>query len=33
MIRTGKGNVTHLAKLKQIINTGISLTPQMKINI
>ena len=32
-IRTSKGNVTHLAKLKQIINTGIALTPEMKISI
>ena len=33
MIRTSEGNVTHLAKLKQIINTGIALTPEMKISI
>ena len=26
-IRTREGNVTHLAKLKQIINTGIALSP------
>ena len=32
-IRTSKGNVTHLAKLKQIINAGITLTPEMKVNI
>ena len=31
MIRTSKGNVTHLAKLKQIINTGIVLTPKTKL--
>ena len=33
MIRTSEGNVTHLAKLKQIINTGTALTPKMKISI
>ena len=33
MIRTSEGNVTHLAKLKQIINTGIVLTLKMKISI
>ena len=33
MIRTSEGNVTHSAKLKQIINTGIVLTPKMKISI
>ena len=33
MIRTIEGNVTHLAKLKQIINAGIALTPEMKISI
>ena len=33
MIRTSEGNVTHLAKLKQIINAGIVLTPKMKISI
>ena len=32
-IRTSEGNVTHLAKLKQIINTGITLTPKMKVSI
>ena len=32
-IRTSKGNVTHLAKLKQIINAGIVLTPKMTISI
>ena len=32
-IRTSEGNVTHLAKLKQIINTGIALTPEIKISI
>ena len=26
MIRTSEGNVTHLAKLKQIINVGIVLS-------
>ena len=33
MIRTSEGNVTHSAKLKQIINAGIVLTPEMKISI
>ena len=33
MIKTSEGNVTHIAKLKQIINTGIELTPEMKISI
>ena len=33
MIRTSEGNVIHLAKLKQIINTGIALTPKTKISI
>ena len=33
MIRSSKGNVTHLVKLKQIINKGIVLTPKMKISI
>ena len=33
MIRTSEGNVTDLAKLKQIINAGIALTPKTKINI
>ena len=33
MIRTSEENVTHLAKLKQIINAGIVLTPEMKISI
>ena len=33
MIRTSEGNVTHLAKLKQIINTGIVLTPKTKISM
>ena len=32
MIRTSEGNVTHLAKHKQIINAGIMLTPEMKIS-
>ena len=27
MIRTSEGNVTYLAKLKQIINAGIVLSP------
>ena len=27
MIRTSKGNVNNLAKLKQIINAGIALSP------
>ena len=26
-VRTSEGNVTHLAKLKQIINAGIALSP------
>ena len=30
-IRNSEGNVTHLAKLKQIINAGIMLTPEMKL--
>ena len=29
-IRTSEGNVTHLAKLKQIINAGIALSPKWK---
>ena len=33
MIRTSEDIVTHLAKLKQIINTGIALTPKTKISI
>ena len=33
MISTSEGNVTHLAKLKQIINAGIVLTSEMKISI
>ena len=32
-IRTSEGNVTHLAKLKQIINTGTAPTPKTKISI
>ena len=31
MIRTSEGNVTHLAKLKQIINAGIVLIPKQKL--
>ena len=31
MIRTSEGNITHLAKLKQIINAGITLTPKWKL--
>ena len=27
MIRTSEGNINNLAKLKQIINTGIALSP------
>ena len=33
MIRTSEGNVNNLAKLKQIINAGISLNSEMKITI
>ena len=33
MIRTSEGNGTHLAKLKQIINAGIVLTPKTKVSI
>ena len=33
MIRTSEGNVSHLAKLKQIINAGLVLTPEMKVSI
>ena len=33
MIRTSEGKVNHLARLKQIINAGIALTPEMKISI
>ena len=33
MIRTSEGNVTHLAKLQQLINAGIALSPEMKISI
>ena len=33
MIRTSKENVTHLAKIKQITNAGIKLTPKTKISI
>ena len=33
MIRTSEGNVTHLAKLKQINNAGIMLTPETKVSI
>ena len=33
MIRTSEGNVINLAKLKQIINAGIMLTPEMKVSI
>ena len=33
IIRTSEGNVTHLAKLKQIINAGIMLTPKMKVSV
>ena len=32
-IRTSEGNVTHLAKQKQIINAGITLTPKAKVSI
>ena len=31
--RTGEGNITQLAKLKQIVNAGIALTPEMKVSI
>ena len=31
MIRTSEGNAMHLAKLKQIINAGIALTPKTKV--
>ena len=30
ILRTGKGNVNNLVKLKQIINIGLALSPQMK---
>ena len=33
MIRTSEGNITYLAKLKQIINAGIALTPKTKFSI
>ena len=33
MIRTSEGNITHLAKRKQIINAGIALPPKMKVSI
>ena len=33
MIRSSEGNFTHLAKLKQIINAGIALTPETKVSI
>ena len=33
MIRTTEGNVTNLAKLKQIINAGITLAPETKVSI
>ena len=33
MIRTSEGNITNLAKLKQMINEGIMLTPEMKVSI
>ena len=33
MIRTSEGNVTHLAKCKQIINAEIVLTPKTKFSI
>ena len=33
MIQTGEGNITHLAKFKQIINVGIALTPKTKVSI
>ena len=33
MIRTSEGNVTHLAKLKQIINAILALNPETKVSI
>ena len=33
MIRTSEENVSHLAKLKQMINVGLVLTPEMKNSI
>ena len=32
-IRTSEGNVTHLAKLKQVINEGLALMPETTISI